>query len=57
MNKKQFCLYLEDTAAELRALASTRCYLDDVCASLIDHTKKFWAKEEEENRIKGVNDE
>ena len=50
MTKDNFCLYLEETAAELRAFASTRAYLDDVCASLIKHTNRFWLEEEEENR-------
>jgi hypothetical protein len=55
MNKKDFCEYLEETAAEIRAFSSTKTYLDDVCASLIHHTNQFWKEEQEENRIREAN--
>jgi hypothetical protein len=57
MNKEDFCSYLEETAAELRAFRSSKEYLFDVCCSLIQHTKNFEARELEENRIRAVDAE
>lgn len=53
-NKAQFCLYLEEVAAELRAFPSTREYLRDVCQTLIDNIHKFEIQELEENRLRSV---
>jgi len=52
MNKEHFASYLEETAAEIRALAMTPAYLDDMCASLFDATKEFWIEQEEMARLK-----
>lgn len=55
-NKERFCLYLEEVAAELRALSSTKEYLFDIVQSLIDHSILFEKRELEDNRIRGIED-
>jgi len=54
MDKENFALYLEETAAEIRAFTMTPAYLDDMCASLIEATNKFRIDQEENAHLKLV---